>query len=65
MTKTELDDYKMGKGIPNCELEARPLSKNFPELLHQITLKGIKPPHHELILSYVPPVKGKIFILVV
>ena len=36
-------------------LEARPLCENFPQLLHQITLDGIKSPHDELILSYMPP----------
>ena len=44
----------MGRGIPNCVLEARPLCEEFPQLLHEITLSGIKPPHHELILSYMP-----------
>ena len=54
MTKAELDVFKLGRGIPNCVLEARPLCEPFPQLLHEITLSGIKPPHHELILSYMP-----------
>ena len=39
---------------PSRVLEARPLCENFPQLLHQIILSGIKPPQHELILSYIP-----------
>ena len=54
MTKAELDDFKTGRGIPNCVIEARPLCENFPQFLHEITLNGIKPPHHELVLSYMP-----------
>ena len=54
MTKAELDDFKTGRGIPNCMIEARPLCENFPQFLHEITLNGIKPPHHELVLSYMP-----------
>ena len=43
-------------------LEARPLKENFPKLLHLITLNGIKSPHHELVLSYMPSrIKGNIF----
>ena len=55
MTKAELDDFKIGKGIPNCVLEARPLCDDFPELSHEITFNGIKPPHHKLTLFYIPP----------
>ena len=54
MTKAELDDFKAGRGIPACVLEARPLCENFPQLLYKITLKGIKPPHDKLVLSYMP-----------
>ena len=54
MTKAELDDFKPGRGLPNCVLEARPLCEDFPQLLHQIILNGIKPPHHKVILSYMP-----------
>ena len=54
MTKAELDNFKPGRGLPNCVLEARPLRKDFPQLLHQITLNGIKPPHHKVVLSYLP-----------
>ena len=54
MTKAELDDFKIGKGIPNCVLEARPLCEDFSELSHKITLNGIKPPHHKLTLFYIP-----------
>ena len=28
--KTELDDFKLHRGIPNCMLLARPLCENFP-----------------------------------
>ena len=35
-------------------LEARPLCEDFPQLLYQITLNGIKPPHHKVVLSYMP-----------
>ena len=55
MTKAELNDFKPGRGIPSCVLEARPLCEDFPQLVHQIILKGIKPPHHKVILSYLPP----------
>ena len=54
MTKAELDDFKPGRGLSNCVLEARPLCEDFPQLLHQIILNGIKPPHHKVILSYMP-----------
>ena len=54
MTKAELDDFKPGRGLPSCVLEARPLCENFPHLLHQVILNGVKPPHHEVILSYMP-----------
>ena len=62
MTKTELDDFKIGRGIPNCVIEACPLCDDSPQLLHQIILNGIKPPHHKLVLSYMPSrIKGNIF----
>ena len=54
VTKVELDDYKLGLEIPACMLQARPLRENVPQLLYMITLKGIKPPHDELVLSYMP-----------
>ena len=50
----EIDDFKPGRGIPACVLEAHPLSEDFPRLLHEVTFSGIKPPHHQLILSYMP-----------
>ena len=55
MTKKELDVFKTGLEIPTCVLEARPLRENSPQLLYKINLKGIKPPHDELVLSYMPP----------
>ena len=58
MTKAELDDFEPGRGLPSCVLEARPLCENFPQLLHQVILKGIKSPHHKVILSYMPS-RGK------
>ena len=58
MTKAELDDFKPGRGLPSCVLEACPLCENFPQLLHQVILKGIKSPHHKVILSYMPS-RGK------
>ena len=58
VTKAELDDFKKGRGIPNCVLEARPLCEQFPQLLLDITLNGIKPPYNELTLSYMPSKKG-------
>ena len=61
MTKAELDDFKLGRRIPNCVIEARPLCDNFPQFLHEIILNGIKPPHHELVLSYMPSRRGKIY----
>ena len=54
MTKAALDDFKPGRGIPNCVLKARPLCEDFPELLHEVILSGIKPPQHKVILSYMP-----------
>ena len=33
---------------------ARPLCEDFPELLHEVIFNGIKPPHHQVILSYMP-----------
>ena len=54
MTKAALDDFEPGRGLPNCVIEARPLCEDFPQLLHQIILSGIKPPHHKVILSYMP-----------
>ena len=58
VTKAELDVFKIGRGIPNCVLEARPLCEQFPQLLLDITLSGIKPPYNELTLSYMPSRKG-------
>ena len=58
MTKAELDDFEPGRGLPSCVLEARPLCENFPQLLHQVILKGIQSPHHKVILSYMPS-RGK------
>jgi hypothetical protein len=60
VTKAELDDFKTGRGIPNCVLEVRPLVKPIPRLLHEITLNGVKPPYNELILrlSHTPSGKG-------
>ena len=55
MTKAALDDFKPGRGLPSCVLEARPLSEDLPQLVHQIILKGIKPPDHKTLLSYLPP----------
>jgi hypothetical protein len=64
LTKVELDDFQLGRGIPNCVLEARPICEEASvELLHKITLIGIKPPYNELTLRlYVstPPRRGKI-----
>ena len=54
VTKAALDDFRPGRGLPSCVLEARPLCEDFPQLLHQVTLNGIKPPHHEVTLSYMP-----------
>ena len=61
MTRKELDDFKLGKGIPNCVLKARHLCEGFPDLLHQITLNGIKPPHNELVLSYMPSINRGLY----
>ena len=55
----ELDELGKDKGIPNCVLEARPLCENFPQLLHTITLCGVKPPNNEVVLSYMPPAVSK------
>ena len=52
--KGALDDFEPGRGIPKCVLKARPLCEDFPELLHQVILNGIKPPHHKILLSYMP-----------
>jgi hypothetical protein len=61
VTKAELDDFKIGKGIPNCVLEARPLVEPIPRLLCEITLNGVKPPYNELTLRLpvTPSRKGK------
>ena len=63
MTKAELDDFKLGRGIPNCVLEARPLCEDFPQLLHEITLSGVKSPYNELTLrlsdTSMPSRRGK------
>jgi hypothetical protein len=50
VTEAELDDFKAGLEIPNCVLEAHPLVKPIPRLLHEITLNGVKPPYNELTL---------------
>jgi hypothetical protein len=54
VTKAALDDFKPGRGLPSCVLEARPRCEDFPQLLYQLILNGIKPPHHKIILSYMP-----------
>ena len=56
MTKAELDEFKIGVGIPYCEIEARPLGpcKDYP----RITLSGVKPPYNELTLR-LPSRRGK------
>ena len=62
VTRAEIDDFKLGKAIPSCILEARPLHKDFNQLLHQITLTGVKPPFNELTLSIydsMPSRRGK------
>ena len=59
VTKAELNVFKIGRGIPNCVLEARPLCEQFPQLLLNIPLSGIKPPYNELTLSYMPSRKGE------
>ena len=56
MTKAALDDFKPGRGLPSCVLEARPLCEDFPQLLHQVILNGVRPPHHKTILSYMPSI---------
>ena len=56
VTKAALDDFRPGRGLPCCVLEARPLCEDFPQLLYQIILNGIKPPHHKVILSYMPSI---------
>ena len=50
LTKAELNDFKLGRAIPNCVLEARPLHEECDQLLHEITLTGIKSPYNELTL---------------
>ena len=59
VTKAELDDFKTGRGIPNCVLEARPLCEQFPQLLLDLNLSGIKQPYNKLTLSYMPSRKGE------
>ena len=61
MTKAELDDFKTGRGVPNCVLEAHPLVESFPRLLYELTMRGVKPPYNELTLrlSHTPLRKGK------
>ena len=51
MTKVELDDFKMGRSIPRCVLKARPLGEDYPQLLHKVSLSGVKPPYNELTLK--------------
>jgi hypothetical protein len=63
LTKAELDDFELGRAIPNCVLEARPLCEEFPELLHEITLIGVKSPYNEVTLRLydsVPPRRGNL-----
>ena len=50
VTRAELDDFKLGRAIPSCILEARPLREDCNYLLHEITLTGVKPPYNELTL---------------
>ena len=61
ITKAELDDFKIGLGIPNCVLEAHPLVEPIPRLLHEITMNGVKAPYNKLTLrlSIMPSRKGK------
>ena len=61
VTKAELDDFKTGLRIPNCVLEVHPLIEPIPRLLHEITMKGVKPPYNKLTLtlSVMPSRKGK------
>ena len=59
VSKAELGVFKIGRGIPNCVLEARPLCEHFPQLLLDVTLNGIKPPYNELTLSYIPSKRGE------
>jgi hypothetical protein len=61
VTEAELDDFKTGLEIPNCVLEAHPLVKPIPRLLHEITMNGVKPPYNELTLRLplTHPRKGK------
>ncbi len=62
LTKAELDDFKLGRAIPNCVLEARPLCEDFHQLLYEITMIGVKPPYNELTLRLydsMPPRRGK------
>ena len=63
MTKAELDDFQPGRAIPNCVLEARPLREDVHQLLHEITLIGVKSPYHEVTLRLydsMPPRRGKL-----
>ena len=50
MTKAELDDFQTGRGIPSCMLDTRSVDEAAPQLLHEITLSGVEPPHNELTL---------------
>ena len=50
MTKAELDDFQTGRGIPSCMLDTRSVDEATPQLLHEITLSGVEPPHNELTL---------------
>ena len=50
VTKAEIDDLKLGRAIPSCVLEARPLVEPVPRLLHEITLIGVKSPYNKLTL---------------
>lgn len=55
VTKAELDDFKPGRQIPYCSLQAHPLHERFPHLLYNLSLAGIKPPYNSLILTYFIP----------
>ena len=65
VTKAELDDFKTGRGVPNCVLEAHPLVEQFPRLLHEIILSGVKSPYNKLTirLSHTPSRNGKFNLL--
>ena len=54
VTRAELDDFQLGRAIPSCVLEAHPLVKPIPRLLHVITLIGVKPPYNQLIIILQP-----------